>query len=87
MPTLTTPAIYQNGVVIPKTRPHFSDPDEVVVTFTKSDDKKKGNAREFLALLEEFRGTLPKDFPDGAEYISKLRKEMGKEWEEWLARP
>lgn len=33
MPTLTTQAIYKDGLVIPKIKPLFGIPDEVVVTF------------------------------------------------------
>lgn len=35
MPTATIPAIYIDGKIIPKLKPPFAQPDEVMVTFVK----------------------------------------------------
>jgi hypothetical protein len=44
------------------------------------------NSKQVLKALQAAKGILPKDFPDGATYISQLRKEMDKEWEKRLHR-
>ena len=89
MTVLKTKATYKNGVVIPKTKPSFGQPDEVFVTFvklspTKSD--KNGNALAALEILKQYAGTLPKNFPSGAVHISNLRKKLSKEWEKNLVK-
>ena len=88
MTILKTQATYKNGVVIPKTKPLFGKPDKVFVTFVKSGASKparRGNGLATLAILKSYAGTLPKDFPSGHAYISKLRKNFSAEWEEKLA--
>ena len=87
MTILKTRATYKNGVVIPKTKPSFGKPDKVFVTFVKlgaTKPAKKGNAFATLAILKKYAGTLPKNFPSGPAYISKLRKRLSKEWEKSL---
>lgn len=81
MTVMQTQATYKNGVVIPKTKPPFGQPYEVLVTFIK-----KGNALESLKVLKQYAGTLPKTFPSGKSYISKLRHKLSKEWENHLAK-
>lgn len=89
MTILKTKATYKNGVVIPKTKPSFGKPDRVFVTFVKLGATKpanKGNALATLAILKKYAGILPKSFPSGPSYISKLRKKLSREWGEHLAK-
>lgn len=81
MTIIKTKATYKNGVVIPNIRPSFGQPDEVLVTFVK-----KSDALEQLKILKEYAGTLPKKFPSGKNYISKIRNKLSKEWENHLAK-
>lgn len=83
MSIATTPAIYKNGVVIPKIKPLFDDPDEVVVTFVKLKEPEatQGNALGSVAILKKYQGLLPKDI-DSAQYVSSLREDMSKDWED-----
>ena len=88
MSIITTKATYKNGVVIPKIKPSFGQPDKVLVTFIKlasSKPAKKGNALTTLEILKSYAGTLPKKFPSGPAYIAKLRRKLSKEWETHLA--
>lgn len=90
MATLTTKATYKNGIIIPKAKPSFGTPDEVLVTFVKLTGPKTprygGNSLAFLETLRKYKGILPKDFPSGKVYVRKLRKRLTAEWEHRLAK-
>ena len=83
MTIIKTQATYKDGVVIPKTKPAFGKPDKVFVTFVKF---TKGNAEKVLSVLREYQGVLPKNFPSGKAYVSKVRQKMSAEWEKRFVR-
>lgn len=71
MPTLTSKATYQKGIVIPEIHPPLS-PTETVVIFIHK-DRSFANALLVLKALKEAKGILPKNI-DGIKYEDRVRK-------------
>lgn len=78
MSTLTTKAIYQNGVLIPDIHPPY-DPLEAVVIFI-SVDRKIGNAGLLLNILNKNKGILTANI-DGVKYEDQVRNIASQDWD------
>ncbi len=78
MPTLTSKAIYQNGVVIPEIHPPLV-PTEAVVIFIPKTERGLANGPFVLQALKKAKGILPKTF-DGVKYENQIRKIASQEW-------
>jgi hypothetical protein len=76
MPTLTSPATYKEGIVIPQIHPS-APPKEVIVVFIHSKEEQN-NAPLVLKALKKAKGILPQSF-NGVSYQKKMRKFITKD--------
>ncbi len=73
MPTLTTTATYQNGMLVPKIKPSYS-PEEVLVVFIEPKIALASEQTKMLKILKSSFGAWSIG-SSGIQYENKIRNE------------
>lgn len=73
MPTFTTTATYQNGILIPKIKPSYH-PEEVLVVFIEPKIAAMSRQTRILKILRHSFGAWDVE-SSGVEYENKIRSE------------